>query len=165
MLQNQHLQIYGQELMDKTYALACIGLFLNGIMPTGLKLERLKATKTLGEIGDFYRGINVTSKNVQDPKGAKTYFLPFNRGHNNGKGNPPVEGKEKTYYLWEEILGKDSLLDIMKRFYFIENREDKAKRRAIFQRYHQLAAVRKIVADLEVHKAGMNYLLCFYCYT
>lgn len=92
-------------------------------------------------------------------KGNKTYFLPFNKGHNNGKGNPLVEGKERTHYLWEEILRKDSLLDIMKRFYFIENKSNKAKRRAIFPRYHQLAAVRKIVADLEVNKAGLNYLI------
>ncbi|KGO15176.1 restriction endonuclease subunit R [Clostridium botulinum] len=91
-------------------------------------------------------------------KGAKTFFLPFNKGHNRGKGNPPVEGKEKTCYLWEEILRKDSLLDIIKRFYFIEV-DDNKKKRAIFPRYHQLDAVRKIVADLEINKAGLNYLI------
>ena len=88
-------------------------------------------------------------------KGAKTYFLPFNKGNNSGKGNPQVEGKERTYYLWEEILKQDSLLDIIKRFYFI----DKENNRAIFPRYHQLDAVRKIVEDLEVNKAGLNYLI------
>ncbi len=91
-------------------------------------------------------------------KGAKTFFLPFNKGHNRGKGNPPVEGKEKTCYLWEEILRKDSLLDIIKRFYFIQEDENK-KKKAIFPRYHQLDAVRKIVADLEINKAGLNYLI------
>lgn len=88
-------------------------------------------------------------------KGNKTFFLPFNKGNNRGKGNPVVEGKERTSYLWEEILSKDSLLDIIKRFYFI----DKEHNRAIFPRYHQLDAVRKIVADLEVNKAGLNYLI------
>ena len=88
-------------------------------------------------------------------KGAKTYFLPFNKGNNRGKGNPQVDDKERTYYLWEEILKQDSLLDIIKRFYFI----DKENNRAIFPRYHQLDAVRKIVADLEVNKAGLNYLI------
>lgn len=34
-----------------------------------IHLEKLNANKTLGQIGDFYRGINVTSKNVQDPQG------------------------------------------------------------------------------------------------
>ncbi|WP_053956350.1 type I restriction endonuclease subunit R [Inediibacterium massiliense] len=91
-------------------------------------------------------------------KGAKTFFLPFNKGYNRGKGNPSVEGKEKTCYLWEDILTKDSLLDIIKRFYFIQE-DSKKNKRAIFPRYHQLDAVRKIVADLEVHKAGLNYLI------
>ena len=91
-------------------------------------------------------------------KGKKTFFLPFNKGNNLGKGNPTVEGKEKTSYLWEEILRQDSLLDIIKRFYFIEEDEKKNKR-AIFPRYHQLDAVRKIVSDLEVNKAGLNYLI------
>ncbi len=93
-----------------------------------------------------------------DLKGSKTYFLPFNKGNDRGKGNPVVEGKEKTHYLWEEILRRDSLIDIIKRFYFIEEKEDKSKR-AIFPRYHQLDAVRKIVADLDVNKAGLNYLI------
>lgn len=90
-------------------------------------------------------------------KEAKTFFLPFNKGYNRGKGNPPVEGKEKTSYLWEEILRKESLLDILKRFYFIEG--SKKNKRAIFPRYHQLDAVRKIVTDLETNKAGLNYLI------
>lgn len=91
-------------------------------------------------------------------KGKKTSFLPFNKGNNSGKGNPTVDGREKTSYLWEEILRKDSLLDIIKRFYFIQEDEKKNKR-AIFPRYHQLDAVRKIVSDLEVNKAGLNYLI------
>ncbi|MFR4671313.1 MAG: DEAD/DEAH box helicase family protein [Intestinibacter bartlettii] len=91
-------------------------------------------------------------------KGKNTYFLPFNKGNNRGKGNPPVEGKEKTSYLWEEILTKDSLLDIVKRFYFIE-KDGTKDRRAIFPRFHQLDAVRKIVSDLKINKAGKNYLI------
>ena len=63
-------------------------------------------------------------------KGDKTFFLPFNKGNNRGKGNPVVEGKEKTSYLWEEILTKDSLLDIIKRFYFIQE-DDKGNQRDI----------------------------------
>ncbi|NOW04748.1 type I restriction endonuclease subunit R [Clostridium beijerinckii] len=91
-------------------------------------------------------------------KGDKTFFLPFNKGNNKGKGNPTVEGKVKTHYLWEEILVHDSLLDIINRFYFIQEDEDK-KKKAIFPRYHQLDAVRKMVKDLEVNKAGLNYLI------
>lgn len=91
-------------------------------------------------------------------KKDKTFFLPFNKGNHRGKGNPVIEGKEKTSYLWEEILTKDSLLDIIKRFYFIQEDDNKNKK-AIFPRFHQLDAVRKIVSDLEVNKAGKNYLI------
>lgn len=89
-------------------------------------------------------------------KGNSTYFLPFNRGNNRGKGNPEVEGKLKTAYLWEDILAKDSLLDILKRFYFIE--KDK-QNKAIFPRFHQLDAVRKIVEDVKENNVGKNYLI------
>ena len=93
-------------------------------------------------------------------KKNKTYFLPFNKGNKGGKGNPEApEGKVKTYYLWEEILRQDSLLDIIKRFYFIQEDKKKKTKRAIFPRYHQLDAVRKMVADLRKNKAGLNYLI------
>ncbi|MBI6062018.1 type I restriction endonuclease subunit R [Clostridium perfringens] len=92
-------------------------------------------------------------------KGAKTYFLPFNRGWNRGKGNPTVENKVRTCYLWEDILRKDSLLDIVKRFYFIEEDSENKKKTAIFPRYHQLDAVRKMVSDLEKNEGGLNYLI------
>lgn len=91
-------------------------------------------------------------------KGDKTLFLPFNKGNNRGKGNPVIEGKEKTSYLWEDILTKDSLLDIVKRFYFIQE-DDKGNKRAIFPRFHQLDAVRKIVDDLNINNVGKNYLI------
>lgn len=91
-------------------------------------------------------------------KGPKTFFLPFNRGNNRGKGNPEVEGKYKTFYLWENILTKDSLSDIIKRFYFIET-DEKGNKKAIFPRYHQLDAVRKVVSDLINTGAGQNYLI------
>ena len=48
-------------------------------------------------------------------QGAKTEFLPFNKGNNGGSGNPHVEKGYKTSYLWEEVLCKDSILDIISR--------------------------------------------------
>lgn len=90
--------------------------------------------------------------------GNKTFFLPFNKGNNRGKGNPEVDGKFKTHYLWEEILVKDSLLEIIKRFYFIQT-DEKGNKRAIFPRYHQLDAVRCVVGDLLENKVGDNYLI------
>lgn len=102
-------------------------------------------------------------------KGRETVFLPFNRGHNHGAGNPPVEGNWKTHYLWDEVLQADSLLDILHRFMHLEVKEkqvrtDKGvrtvrKETMIFPRYHQLDAVRKLVAHAGAQGAGRNYLV------
>lgn len=92
--------------------------------------------------------------------GMDTVFLPFNRGFHNGAGNPPVPGKYKTSYLWEEVLTKDSLLDILHRFVqFIPHESDRRKDKLIFPRYHQLDAVRALVADAKDNGAGKNYLV------
>lgn len=37
-------------------------------------------------------------------RGKASWFLPFNRGWNDGAGNPPNPDGLKTAYLWEEIL-------------------------------------------------------------
>jgi type I restriction enzyme, R subunit len=102
-------------------------------------------------------------------KGAETVFLPFNRGHHFGAGNPPVEGNWKTHYLWDEVLRADSLLDILQRFMHLDVTERtvdtptgkrKVRREAmIFPRYHQLDAVRKLVAHARQHGPGRNYLV------
>ncbi|MBS5900619.1 MAG: type I restriction endonuclease subunit R [Actinomycetaceae bacterium] len=92
--------------------------------------------------------------------GMDTVFLPFNRGYKNGAGNPPVPGKYKTSYLWEEVLAKDSLLDILHRFVqFVPDESDRRKDKLIFPRYHQLDAVRALVADAKDYGAGKNYLV------
>ena len=102
-------------------------------------------------------------------KGRETGFLPFNRGHGHGAGNPPVEGNWKTHYLWDEVLQADSLLEILQRFMHLEVKEtqvrtDKGARTVrtetmIFPRYHQLDSVRKVVAHAKHHGAGRNYLI------
>ncbi|ODU57952.1 MAG: restriction endonuclease subunit R, partial [Comamonadaceae bacterium SCN 68-20] len=102
-------------------------------------------------------------------KGKETVFLPFNRGHNHGAGNPPVEGNWKTHYLWDEVLQADSLLDILQRFMHLEVKErqvktDKGartirKETMIFPRYHQLDAVRKLVSHARANGARRNYLV------
>ena len=102
-------------------------------------------------------------------KGKETHFLPFNRGNNHGAGNPPVEGNWKTHYLWDEVLQVDSLLDILQRFMHLEVKEKQVKtdkgvrtvrkETMIFPRYHQLDAVRKLVAHAKVEGAGRNYLI------
>ena len=102
-------------------------------------------------------------------KGAETVFLPFNRGHAFGAGNPPVPGNWKTHYLWDEVLQADSLLDILQRFMHLDVTErsvdtPSGKRKVrretmIFPRYHQLDSVRKLVAHARQHGAGRNYLI------
>lgn len=100
--------------------------------------------------------------------GSSTYFLPFNRGMEGGAGNPPDhEGRNyKTAYLWEEVLQRDSLLDLLARFLHL-NVEEKTtddgkkvrKESLIFPRYHQLQAVRQMVAAAASEGAGHNYLV------
>lgn len=92
-------------------------------------------------------------------KKQDTLFLPFNKGDNNGAGNPVNENGYRTSYLWEEILQKDSLMDIIKRFIHLD-RDDKSKKETlIFPRYHQLDVVRKLVADAKSNGSGKNYLI------
>ncbi|WP_157352022.1 type I restriction endonuclease subunit R [Aliarcobacter butzleri] len=93
-------------------------------------------------------------------KGEDTFFLPFNKGFEQGAGNPIVEGKFRTYYLWEEILLQDSLLDIFRNFYFIqEDEKDPNKKIAIFPRYHQLDVVKKVEKKVKEEKQGKKYLI------
>src|SRR5579875_240537 len=96
-----------------------------------------------------------------------TFFLPFNKGNNGGKGNPPVANDYKTAYLWKEVLQKHSLIDILFRFVFVQQEDildstgeviDK-KETVIFPRYHQLDVVRKIEADVKLFGVGTNYLV------
>ena len=89
-------------------------------------------------------------------KGIDTYFLPFNKGNNGGKGNPVGGGNYRTSYLWDEVLQKDSILDIIHRFIHLENTE---KETLIFPRYHQLDVVRKLIFDVKDKGTGNNYLI------
>ena len=88
-----------------------------------------------------------------------TVFLPFNKGYKKGAGNPPVEGDYRTSYLWKEVLQRDSLLDILHRFVQVTKDEKTGKEKLIFPRYHQLDAVRKIVANVYENGAGKSYLI------
>lgn len=95
-----------------------------------------------------------TKLNRQD-----TIFMPFNKGLNKGAGNPPVEGDYRTSYLWQEILQKDSLLDILHRFVQVSKDEKSGKEKLIFPRYHQLDAVRFLIDRVRTEGSGHNYLI------
>ncbi len=96
-------------------------------------------------------------------KNQASWFLPFNKGYNDGAGNPPNPNGVKTDYLWKEILKKDSLTDIIENYAQIieeENKKTKKKtKKQIFPRYHQLDAVRKILADVKQSPIGRRYLI------
>jgi type I restriction enzyme R subunit len=97
----------------------------------------------------------------------KTFFLPFNKGNEGGKGNPIVYNDYRTSYLWKDILQKDSLLDILFRFVFVKQEDIKdstgeiidKKETVIFPRYHQLDVVRKTEIDVKQKGIGQNYLI------
>jgi type I restriction enzyme R subunit len=100
--------------------------------------------------------------------GKATYFLPFNRGNIGGAGNPPnPEGKSyRTAYLWEEMLERNSLLDLFARFLHLQTEEKRSdegkkykKETMIFPRYHQLQAVRSLVDSARTDGVGHNYLI------
>lgn len=100
--------------------------------------------------------------------GANTFFLPFNQGSNGagndgGRGNPANSDGFPTAYLWERVLCKDKLLEIIQKFLHLEKTKDKKtgkiKETFIFPRYHQLDVVTKLVADARQNGAGHNYLV------
>ncbi|HEX9024760.1 MAG TPA: type I restriction endonuclease [Geobacteraceae bacterium] len=101
--------------------------------------------------------------------GTATHFLPFNKGDNGGAGNPENPDGYRTAYLWEEVWQRDSFLDIIGRFMHLQVEEKKIvtdkgiktiiKETMIFPRYHQLDAVRSMVADGRAKGPGHNYLV------
>lgn len=107
-------------------------------------------------------------------KGDDTYFMPFNMGSNGagvkgGAGNPVNKDGYDTYYLWEEVLQRDSLLDILHRFIsHVKEKEEETKNgvtkivtkeKIIFPRFHQYDVVKKVIADVSEKGPGTNYLI------
>ncbi len=99
-------------------------------------------------------------------EGKATRFLPFNMGHDGGAGNPPNPDGYRTAYLWERVLARDSLLDILANFVHLEQqeREDDRGRKVtseslIFPRYHQWDAVRALVAAARSEGPGQCCLI------
>ncbi len=94
-----------------------------------------------------------------------TFFLPFNKGNNSGKGNPENPDGYKTSYLWEEVLQSDSLMEIISRFLHLQVDEKKQGNKRvktetmIFPRYHQLNVVRKLISTSREEGPGNNYLI------
>ncbi|MHB8249729.1 MAG: type I restriction endonuclease subunit R [Acidithiobacillus sp.] len=115
--------------------------------------------------------VHMTTRLAKD----KTFFLPFNRGSHPGQvqcgaGNPQHPSGYRTGYFWQETLQRDSFLDILGHFLFIEKDEQKVDdgrggrklvttERMVFPRYHQMDAVRALIAAARNEGAGHNYLI------
>ena len=100
--------------------------------------------------------------------GPYTYFLPFNQGSAGagkvgGKGNPNNEDGYDTAYLWENVLCKDRLLEILQKYMHLQQTfDDKGNlehESMIFPRYHQLDVVTKLLDDVKKNGSGKNYLI------
>ena len=103
--------------------------------------------------------------------GDSTFFLPFNRGNgegvNAGAGNPLLVDKYSVSYIWEEVLTKDSVLELISKFIFIEVKEEvdeetgkkKIKENIIFPRFHQRDVIHHVLDDLKVNGTSQNYLI------
>ncbi|MTI85378.1 MAG: type I restriction endonuclease subunit R [Firmicutes bacterium] len=96
-------------------------------------------------------------------EGKKSWFLPFNKGHNGGAGNPPNPNGIKTDYLWKDIFTKRELANIIENYAQVVVEEDKQTKKKthkqIFPRFHQLMVVKALLADVKRNGAGQKYLI------
>ncbi|MCL2787253.1 MAG: type I restriction endonuclease [Micrococcales bacterium] len=162
-------------------------LFLNGIPVATIELkteltQSLEAglrqykrdRKPMGEpLLEFGRGalvhFVVTEEWVRMTtrlESAATRFLPFDRGRDNGEGNPPMEGTVPTAFFWQEILDRDVFLDLIGRFarYQIDAKKGadgktSVEKALLFPRYHQWRAVTKLEAAALAEGPGHSYLI------
>lgn len=95
--------------------------------------------------------------------GQSSWFLPFNKGVNGGAGNPVNPNGLRTAFLWEEILGKESLSDILENYAQIVKKKDEktgiVKTSVIWPRYHQLEVVRNLLTETRTNGIGNRYLI------
>ena len=168
---------------DETRRALDLGLFVNGlpIFTFELKNNLTKQTvadavwqyrkdrsprEKLFECGRCVAHFAVDAGEVRfctELKGKASRFLPFNRGWNDGAGNPPDPGGIRTGYLWREVLRRDSLANILENYAQLVTSKDettpKKRKTQIWPRYHQLDVVRRLLAEAGAHGAGRRYLI------
>ena len=160
-----------------------IGLFINGLPVFTFELKNSLTKQTVDDAVWQYRkdrnpreklfefGRCVAHFAVDESevrfcthlKGKASWFLPFNRGWNDGAGNPPNPHGVKTDYLWRNVLGRESLTDILENYAQVVAAKDaktgRKRRTQVWPRYHQLDVVRALLADAAAHGAGRRYLI------
>lgn len=168
---------------DETALALDLALFINGLPIATFELKNSLTKQTVADAVEQYKrdrdprerlfelGRCVAHFAVDDAevrfctqlKGKASWFLPFNKGYNDGAGNPPNPDGLKTDYLWKHTLSPEGLTDILENYAQIVEKKDektgKKKKEQIFPRYHQLDVVRKLLNDAEKHGAGKRYLI------
>jgi type I restriction enzyme R subunit len=168
---------------DETQRALDLGLFINGLPIATFELKNSLTKQTVADAVEQYRrdrdsreklfelGRCVVHLAVDDHEvrfcthleGKESWFLPFNRGWNDGAGNPPNPDGLKTDYLWKRVMIRDGLTEILESYaQVVETRDEKTGRKRkvqIWPRFHQLDVVRKLLADVAQHGAGRRYLI------
>ena len=168
---------------DETQRALDIALFINGLPVFTFELKNNLTKQTvddavwqyrrdrnhrekLFELGRCVAHFAVDEGEVQfctELKGKASWFLPFNRGWNDGAGNPPNISGIKTDYLWREVLTREGLTDILENYaQSVESKDEKTgrkRRTQVWPRYHQLDVVRRLLEDAAAHGAGRRYLI------
>ncbi|RJP85195.1 MAG: type I restriction endonuclease subunit R [Desulfobacteraceae bacterium] len=169
--------------MDETRRALDLCLFINGLPIITFELKNSLTKQTASDAEEQYRrdrdprellfkfGRCVVHFAVDDAearmctelKGKGSWFLPFNKGHNDGAGNPPNPHGLKPDYLWKETLTPAGLTDILENYaQIVEEKISKTgrkKRKQVWPRYHQLDVVRKILSDVQTSGPGRRYLI------
>lgn len=168
---------------DETRRALDLGLFINGLPIATFELKNSLTKQTVADAVEQYRrdrdpreplfafGRCVVHFAVDDRevrmctqlKGKGSWFLPFNKGHNDGAGNPPNPHGLKTDYLWREVLTPRGLTDILEHYAQIVEEKDprtgKKKRKQVWPRYHQLRLVGQALDHVTTHGVGKRYLI------
>lgn len=167
---------------DTAHALD-LALFINGLPIATFELKNSLTKQTVEDAVEQYKrdrdpreklfefGRCIVHLAVDDAqvkfctqlKGKASWFLPFNKGWNDGAGNPPNPAGIKTDYLWKDILTPSGVTDIIENYAQIVERKDpktnRIKRDQLFPRFHQLDVVRKLLADAKAKGAGRRVLI------
>jgi len=167
---------------DTAHALD-LALFINGLPVATFELKNSLTKQTVEDAVEQYRrdrdprerlfdlGRCMVHFAVDDAQvkfctelsGKGSWFLPFDKGWNDGAGNPPNPTGLKTDYLWKDILTPLGLTDIIENYAQIVERRDpkthKLKREQLFPRFHQLDVVRRLLADAKAMGAGRRVLI------
>jgi type I restriction enzyme, R subunit len=168
---------------DETQLALDLGLFINGLPIATFELKNNLTKQTVEDAVQQYQrdrdprerlfefGRCMVHFAVDDQevrfcthlKGKQSWFLPFNKGWQDGAGNPPNPAGLKTDYLWKRVLTPTGLTDIIENYaQVVVSKDPKTGKKSsaqIFPRFHQLDVVRSLLADVAARGAGRRYLV------